>query len=83
MAFDVVVAGALLGAGMPVLYVMVLLFVLGIFSCYSGFIVATTVSRKVAVSLFGVLAAMGVGAGRWTIRAEPQRGVRGCARRSG
>ena len=63
MAFDVVIAAALLGAGMPIIYVMVLLFVLGIFSCYSAFIVATTISKRVSFTLFGVLAVMGILAG--------------------
>jgi uncharacterized membrane protein YraQ (UPF0718 family) len=63
VAFDVVIAAALLAGGMPVLYVGTLLFVLGIFSCYSTFIVATTISKRVAATLFAVLAVMGVAAG--------------------
>lgn len=63
VAFDVVIAAALLAGGMPVLQVGILLFVLGIFSCYSAFIVATTISKRVATTLFAVLAAMGVAAG--------------------
>ena len=63
VAFDVVISAALLAAGMPVLHVGILLFTLGIFSCYSAFVVATTVSPRVAGTLFASLAGMGVVAG--------------------
>ena len=63
VAFDVVLSAALLSAGLPVEFVMILLFVLGIFSCYSAFIVATTLSRRVAFVLCAVLMAMGLLAG--------------------
>ena len=52
MAFDVVLSAVLLGAGLPIFYVMTLLFVLGIFSCYSAFIVATTISIIYILSIF-------------------------------
>ena len=63
IAFDVVIAAALLAAGMPILHVGILLFVLGVFSCYSAFIVATTVSKRAAATLFASLAALGLVAG--------------------
>ena len=63
MAFDVVICAALLAAGVPVLYVMILLFTLGIFSVYSYFIVATTISQRVAFGLVVVLGALGLLAG--------------------
>ena len=63
MAFDVVLAAVLLGAGMPIPYVMILLFVLGISSCYSAFIVSTTVGPRVAAVMSIVLIALGLLAG--------------------
>ncbi len=63
MAFDVVLAAVLLGAGMPIPYVMILLFVLGIFSCYSAFIVATTISPRVAFVMSALLIGLGLLAG--------------------
>lgn len=60
MAFDVIICAILLAAGMPVAHVMVLLFTLGIFSVYSFFIVATTISKRVAFGLVGVLMATGI-----------------------
>ena len=76
MAFDVVICAALLAAGVPPLYIMILLFTLGIFSVYSYFIVATTISQRVAFGLVVVLGAMGLLAGlaadayhKWELRA--------------
>ena len=63
MAFDVVLAAVLLGAGLPIPYVMILLFVLGIFSCYSAFIVATTISGRAALVICVTLIGMGMLAG--------------------
>jgi uncharacterized membrane protein YraQ (UPF0718 family) len=63
VAFDVILSAVLLAAGLPVLHVMILLFVLGIFSCYSAFIVATTISRRVALVTSAVLVVMGLFAG--------------------
>lgn len=66
IAFDVVICGALLAAGMPVGYVMTLLFTLGIFSIYSFFIVSGSISLRAAllvaatVALLGMLAGAGV-----------------------
>lgn len=48
IAFDVVVTGALLSAGLAPGYVMALLFSLGIFSVYSFFIVTQSVGRRAA-----------------------------------
>ena len=48
IAFDVVVTGALLSAGLAPGYVMTLLFTLGIFSVYSFFIVTQSVGRRAA-----------------------------------
>ena len=75
MAFDVVICAALLAAGMPILYVTILLFTLGIYSVYSYFIVANTISKRVAFGMFVVLGAMGLLAGttadaynKWELR---------------
>jgi uncharacterized membrane protein YraQ (UPF0718 family) len=65
IAFDVVVAGALLSGGLAPGYVMALLFTLGIFSIYSYFIVAQTISLRaatltaVSIALLGVLSGVG------------------------
>lgn len=63
IGFDVVVAGALLGAGLSAGYIGVLVFTLGSFSVYSFFIVASSISKRVAWALAGVVAALGVLAG--------------------
>ena len=63
VAFDIVVAASLLIAGVPVVYVMVLLFVLGIYSIYPFFIVSTTISLRVASVLALVLTILGVAGG--------------------
>ncbi len=63
IAFDVVVCGALLSAGMPVGYVMVLLFTLGIFSVYSFFIVAQSISLRAASLITAVVIVIGIAAG--------------------
>jgi len=60
ITFDVIIVSVLMAAGMPVMYAMVLLFTLGIYSVYSYMIVATTVSKKVATVLWLVIAGMGV-----------------------
>lgn len=60
ITFDVIIVSVLMAAGMPVMYAMVLLFTLGIYSVYSWMIVATTVSRKVASVLWLVIASLGV-----------------------
>jgi uncharacterized membrane protein YraQ (UPF0718 family) len=69
IAFDVVITGALLAGGLGIGYVMVLLFTLGIFSIYSFFIIAQSISVRAAlllsvvVILFG--ASSGIGANSW------------------
>jgi uncharacterized membrane protein YraQ (UPF0718 family) len=65
IAFDVVVAGALLSGGLAPGYVMALLFTLGIFSIYSYFIVAQTISLRaatltaVSIAMLGVISGVG------------------------
>jgi uncharacterized membrane protein YraQ (UPF0718 family) len=63
IAFDVLISVTLLAAGMPVKYVMVLLFTLGIYSIYSSAIVWQAISRRAAVLLFVAVACFGVLAG--------------------
>ncbi len=63
VAFDVVLAAALLVAGAPVLYVGVLLFTLGIFSVYPFFIVWRAISPRVALTLAAVLMLLGLAGG--------------------
>ncbi len=63
IAFDVIICAVLLATGMPVKYVMVLLFTLGIFSVYSFFVVSQSVSRRAAFIMFFILAGMGVSSG--------------------
>jgi len=63
MAFDVVISAVLLAAGMPVMYVAVILFTLGIYSVYGYFIAAQLSSWKTASALFVVLVGIGVLAG--------------------
>ncbi|MCP5072207.1 MAG: RNA-binding protein [Rhodobacteraceae bacterium] len=63
IAFDVVVAGALLSSGLAPGYVMALLFTLGSYSIYSGFIVATTISLRAAVLLSLTVVLLGAAAG--------------------
>lgn len=63
IAFDVVVTGALLSAGLAHGYVMTLLFTLGTFSVYSFLIVVQSVGARAAWMLSGTIAALGVLAG--------------------
>lgn len=63
IAFDVVICAALLGAGLPVGYVMCLLFTLGTFSIYSAFIVTQTISIRPALYLYFAVVLLGVFAG--------------------
>ena len=63
IALDVIIAAALLASGLPVFYVAVLLFTLGIYSIYPFFIVWTTISKRVALVLGLVLMLMGIAGG--------------------
>ncbi len=63
IAFDIVVVAILMAAGLPIHFVMVLLFTLGIFSIYSFSVVWNHISRKAAVFMFLMVAAFGVIAG--------------------
>ncbi|APX14305.1 FG-GAP-like repeat-containing protein [Tateyamaria omphalii] len=63
IAFDVVVTGALLAAGLAPGYVMALLFTLGIFSVYSFFIVAQSIGQRAAWLMSVVVVVLGVIAG--------------------
>lgn len=63
IAFDVIVASSLMAVGVPVAYVMALLFTLGTYSIYPLMIVWQSVSAKVALTLLVVVAVLGVGAG--------------------
>lgn len=63
IAFDIIVSATLLAAGLPMVYVMLLLFTLGSFSIYSFFIVWRTVSIRVASSLYAAVAISGICAG--------------------
>ena len=60
IAFDVAIVTALLAAGIPPGYAMILLFTLGVFSIYSFFIVWGAISGKVAFVLSGVLLLLGI-----------------------
>ena len=63
IAFDVVVAGALLGLGLSHGYVMALLFTLGSFSIYSFFIVAQSIGLRAAFMIGATVAVLGALAG--------------------
>lgn len=63
IAFDIIVASALLTIGVPVAYVMALLITLGTYSIYPLMIIWKSVSPKVALTLLLVVALLGMGAG--------------------
>jgi len=60
IAFDVVIASALMQAGMPIRYVMPMLFTLGSFSVYSFMILWRGVSHRAALWCALTLTALGV-----------------------
>jgi uncharacterized membrane protein YraQ (UPF0718 family) len=60
IAFDVALSYTLYAAGAPTVIVVTLLFTLGIYSVYSGIIVATTISKKMAGVLYATVAATGL-----------------------
>ncbi len=63
IAFDVVVVQALLAAGLPPQYAMVLLFTLGIFSIYPLLLVGKMHSLRFASQLFVAVSALGLASG--------------------
>lgn len=60
IAFDVILAGAMLSSGLAHGYVFALLFTLGSFSVYSHLIVAGTISMRAANLLTACIVALGV-----------------------
>lgn len=60
IAFDVVVTAALLAAGLPIIYVMILLVTMGTYSIYSCMILWTSISKRVAVMLYISVAILGI-----------------------
>jgi uncharacterized membrane protein YraQ (UPF0718 family) len=60
IAFDVVLASTLLAIGIPAAYVMALLFTLGAYSIYPMIIVWRSISPKVAITTYLVVAALGI-----------------------
>jgi uncharacterized membrane protein YraQ (UPF0718 family) len=63
IAFDVVVAAALLSGGLAPGYVMALLFTLGIFSVYSFFIVSQAISLRAGMLTATAIAILGIFSG--------------------
>lgn len=63
IALDVVLAAVLMATGLPIFFVMILLFTLGIYSIYPFFIVWTSMSKRIAITLTLVIMALGVGGG--------------------
>jgi uncharacterized membrane protein YraQ (UPF0718 family) len=63
LTFDVIVCAVLLLAGLPVKYVAVLLFTLGIFNGYALAFLWKTASRRVGLVTFASVALVGVGSG--------------------
>ena len=63
IAFDVVIVSLLIASGVPVLFSMTLLFVLGIFSIYPFLILWRNVSPKVSLGLFLGAIVVGLGCG--------------------
>jgi len=60
IALDVVLASALMASGLPIAYVMALLFTLGTYSVYPFMIIWRTISLKLAVILYLTVAAVGM-----------------------
>jgi uncharacterized membrane protein YraQ (UPF0718 family) len=60
IAFDIVLTAVLVAAGAPMIYSMIFLFTLGIFSIYPFFIIWNTISSKVAVVLCLVIMCLGI-----------------------
>ena len=60
IALDVVLASVLMASGLPVAYVMALLFTLGTFSVYPFMIIWKSISLRLAVILYLTVAAVGM-----------------------
>ncbi len=60
IALDVVLASVLMASGLPIAYVMALLFTLGTYSVYPFMIIWKSISLKVAVTLYLTVAAVGM-----------------------
>jgi len=63
IAFDIVLSAVLVAAGAPMIYAMIFLFTLGIFSVYPFFIIWNSISRKVAIVLSLVIMCLGITGG--------------------
>jgi hypothetical protein len=63
ITFDVILCAVLYAAGLPLRYVAVLLFTLGVYSVYSGLVVSRALSVKSALVLYATVALLGVIAG--------------------
>jgi uncharacterized membrane protein YraQ (UPF0718 family) len=63
ITFDVILCAVLYAAGLPLRYVAVLLFTLGVYSVYSGLVVSRALSMKSALVLYATVALLGVIAG--------------------
>ena len=79
MAFDVIVTAVLWQSGLPVRYVLILLFTLGIFSIYPFMIVWRALKPAIAVALVVGLAGVGMAAGimgdqyyKWDFRRQQE-----------
>ncbi|MCB9623254.1 MAG: VCBS repeat-containing protein [Sandaracinus sp.] len=63
ITFDVILCAVLYAAGLPLRYVAVLLFTLGVYSVYSGLVVSRALSLKSALVIYATVAFLGVVAG--------------------
>lgn len=63
ITFDVILCAVLHAAGLPLRYVAVLLFTLGVYSVYSGLVVSRALSLKSALVLYAAVVFLGVVAG--------------------
>ena len=63
ITFDVILCAVLYAAGLPLRYVAVLLFTLGVYSVYSGLVVSRALSTRTALVLYATVAVLGVVAG--------------------
>ena len=63
IAFDVVICAVLLTVGVDPAYVAALLITLGLFSIYPGLQIGHSISKRLAMGLFGMVALLGLMAG--------------------